>query len=220
MLLEHARPAPAVREFVLGFATIGPSSRGSMRGTMMNFPLTLPTILERSGKIFPRVEIVSRKPDRSIARTCYGEFYNRARRLSSALSKLGLKPGDRVASMMWNHSGHLEAFFGVPCAGGILHTLNLRLHPNEIAAIANHANDRFLIIDDVLLPVYEKFRSDVSFEHVIVVPYGCGAQGRGEVPQGFLNYEQLLAEAPTDFAYPALDENDGAAMCFTSGTTG
>src|SRR5881398_2544449 len=121
-----------------------------MRGTMMNFPLTLPTILERSGKIFPRVEIVSRRPDRSIVRTCYGDFYRRARRLASALTSLGLRPGDRVASMMWNHSGHLEAFFGVPAAGGILHTLNLRLHPDEIAAIANHAGDRFLLIDDVL----------------------------------------------------------------------
>ena len=87
-----------------------------MRGTMMDFPLTLPTILERSGKIFPRVEIVSRKPDKSIIRSCYGEFYGRARSLAAALTKLGLKPGDRVASMMWNHAGHLEAFFGVPCA--------------------------------------------------------------------------------------------------------
>src|SRR5215470_4124469 len=94
--------APAYREFVLGFAQLAPSSRGSMRGTMMNFPLTLPTILERSGKIFPRVEIVSRKPDKSVVRTCYGQFYSRARRLASALTKLGLKPGDRVASMMWN----------------------------------------------------------------------------------------------------------------------
>jgi len=135
-----------------------------MRGTMMDFPLTLPTILERAGRIFPRVEIVSRKPDKSIVRTCYGEFYRRARRLSAALTKLGLKPGDRVASMMWNHSGHLEAFFGVPCAGGILHTLNLRLHPDEIATIANHAGDRFLLIDDVLLPVYEKFRDAAPFE--------------------------------------------------------
>jgi fatty-acyl-CoA synthase len=186
-----------------------------MRGTMMNFPLTLPTILERSGKIFPRVEIVSRKPDRSITRTCYGEFYNRARRLSSALSKLGLKPGDRVASMMWNHSGHLEAFFGVPCAGGILHTLNLRLHPHEIASIAKHAGDRFLLVDDVLYPVYEKFRRDLSFERVIVVPYGCHT-----IPEDSLNYEELLANADADFHYPAMDENDGAAMCFTSGTTG
>src|SRR3979411_2352919 len=151
-----------------------------MRGTMMDFPLTLPTLLERADKLFSRVEIVSRRPDQSIQRTCYGDFYRRARRLAWALTKLGLRPGDRVASMMWNHSGHLEAFFGVPSAGGILHTLNLRLHPDEIAGIANHAGDRFLLIDDVLLPVFEKFRQQVSFERVIVVPYGCG-----EVPQGF-----------------------------------
>lgn len=186
-----------------------------MRGTMMDFPLTLTTILERSGKIFPRVEIVSRRPDKSIVRTTYGEFYGRARRLASALLKLGLRPGERVASMMWNHAGHLEAFFGVPCAGGILHTLNLRLHPHEIAAIAKHARDRFLLLDDVLLPVYEKFRADAPFERVIVVPYGCHA-----MREGFLNYEELLAEGGSDFSYPAIGENDGAAMCFTSGTTG
>jgi fatty-acyl-CoA synthase len=186
-----------------------------MRGTMMDFPLTLSTILERSGKIFSRVEIVSCKPDKSIARTTYGHFYGRARRLAAALTRLGLRSGDRVASMMWNNSGHLEAFFGVPCAGGILHTLNLRLHPREIAAIAKHAGDRFLLIDDVLLPVYEKFREDMPFERVIVVPYGFNS-----VPEGFLNYEDLLASASAEFRYPAIDENDGAAMCFTSGTTG
>ena len=186
-----------------------------MRGTMMNFPLTLPTILERAGKIFPRVEIVSRKPDNSIVRSCYRDFYRRARRLAAALRKLGLEPGDRVASMMWNHSSHLEAFFGVPSAGGILHTLNLRLHPQEIAVIAKHAGDRFLLVDDVLCTIYEKFREDVTFERVIVVPYGCHT-----VPEGFLNYEELLAASRDDFPYPAIDENDGAAMCFTSGTTG
>ena len=186
-----------------------------MRGTMMDFPLTLPTLLERADKLFARVEIASRRPDRSIIRTCYGDFYRRARRLASALTNLGLRPGDRVASMMWNHSGHFEAFFGVPVAGGILHTLNLRLHPHEIAAIANHAEDRFLLIDDVLLPLYEKFRQNAPFERVIAVPYGCN-----QVPAGFLNYEDLLAEAGDAFQYPKLDENDGAAMCFTSGTTG
>ena len=155
-----------------------------MRGTMMDFPLTLPTLLDRAGQLFPRVEIVSRRPDRSTFRTNYGEFHRRARRLASALTKLGLQPGDRVSSMMWNHSGHLEAFFGVPAAGGILHTLNLRLHPQEIAAIVRHAGSRFLIVDDVLLPVYETFRESASFERVIVVPYGGG-----EIPPGFLNYE-------------------------------
>jgi len=186
-----------------------------MRGTMMDFPLTLPVILERAGKLFHRVEIVSRRPDRSVVRTTYGDFYRRARRLADALTRMSLRPGDRVASMMWNHSGHLEAFFGVPCAGGILHTLNLRLHPHELAAIVNHAEDRFLLIDDVLLPTLEKFRDSVSFERVIVVPYGGGP-----IPEEFLNYEELLAGASDDFRYPVIEENDGAAMCFTSGTTG
>jgi fatty-acyl-CoA synthase len=186
-----------------------------MRGTMMDFPLTLPVILERSDKLFRRVEIVSRRPDRSIVRTTYRDFYRRARRLAHALTRLGLRPGDRVASMMWNHSGHLEAFFGVPCAGGILHTLNLRLHPHEISSIVNHGGDRFLIIDDCLLSTFEKFKANVSFEKIIVARYGGD-----DVPQGFLDYEELLAGASDDFCYPKLDENDGAAMCYTSGTTG
>ena len=186
-----------------------------MRGTMMDFPLVLPVLLERAGKLFAKVEIVSRKPDRSIIRTNYGAIYQRARRLAQALTKLGLRSGDRVASLMWNHPGHLEVFWGIPCAGGILHTLNLRLHPHEIAAIANHAKDRFLIVDDVLLPVYEKFAAEVPFERVIVAPYGSAA-----VPAGSLNYEELLAGAGDEFRYPVIDENQGAVMCFTSGTTG
>src|SRR5256885_13984725 len=112
-----------------------------MRGTMMDYPLTLPTVLERAGKIFSRVEIVSRKPDKSIARTCYGEFYRRARRLAAALTKLGLQAGDRVAPLMWKHSAHLEAFFGVSCGGGILHTFNLRLPADGISGNARPARD-------------------------------------------------------------------------------
>jgi fatty-acyl-CoA synthase len=187
-----------------------------MRGTMMQFPLTLPALLERAGRLFANVEIASRRPDCSVLRTNYGSFYRRARRLAGALAKLGLHKGDRVASMMWNHAGHLEAFFGVPCAGGILHTLNLRLHPHEIAGIAQHARDRFLLVDDVLLPVLRKFLPEAPFEKVIVAPYGSGES----LPDDCLNLEELLAEAGDDFAYPAIDEDDGAAMCYTSGTTG
>jgi len=186
-----------------------------MRGTMMDFPLTLPTLLERSKTLFSRVEIVSRRPDLSVVRTTYGEFYRNARRLADGLTRMGMRAGDRVASMMWNHARHLEVFFGVPCAGGVLHTLNLRLHPAEIASIVNHAEDRFLVIDDVLLPVYEKFREHVNFERVIVVPYGCAS-----APAGFENYESLLARANDDFVYPQMDENDAAVLCYTSGTTG
>jgi fatty-acyl-CoA synthase len=186
-----------------------------MRGTMMDFPLTIPTLLERAGSLFARVEIVSVRPDRSLVRTTYGSFYRRARRLASALTKLGLQPGDRVASMMWNHSAHLEAFFGVPSAGGILHSLNLRLHPHEIAAIARHGGARFLIVDDSVLPAYEKCREGAPFERVIVVPY-CGA----EIPAKYLNYDELLADASDELPYPKIEENDGAGMCYTSGTTG
>ena len=183
---------------------------------MMEYSLVLPELLERAGKLFPKIEIISRKPDRTLLRTSYGAFYERAKRLASSLTLLGLKRGERVASMMWNHAGHLEVFFGVPCAGAILHTLNLRLHPHEIANIVNHAEDRFLIIDDVLLPLYLKFARDVKFEKVIVVPYGYEEPISAE----YLNYEELLLTGSLDFRYPKIEETDGAAMCFTSGTTG
>jgi len=186
-----------------------------MRGLMMDFPLTVPALLERAGSIFGKVEIVSRHPDRSLSRYTWGDLYRRTRRLGGALTDLGLCRGDRVATLLWNQSEHVEAYLGIPCAGGVLHTLNLRLHPDEISFIANHAGDRFLIVDDVLLPLYEKFRERVKFERVIVVPF----DGRA-TPAGCEGYEELLARAGDDFAYPWLDENEAAAMCYTSGTTG
>lgn len=186
-----------------------------MRGLMMDCQLTVPTLLERAGKIFYKVEIVTRRPNRSLARSTWGDLYRRSRQLANALTTLGLHRGDRVATLLWNQTEHMEAYFGVPVAGGVLHTLNLRLHPDEIAFIANHAGDRFLLVDDVLLPVYEKFRDRVKFDRVIVVPFGGGA-----IPPGCLDYEELLASASENFTYPQIDEGDAAAMCYTSGTTG
>jgi fatty-acyl-CoA synthase len=182
---------------------------------MMDFPLVLPVLLERAGRLFSKVAIVSRRPDKTEIRTNYGTFCKRARQVASALTRLGLRRGDRVGSLMWNHAAHLEAFFGVPCAGGILHTLNPRLHPHEIAAIARHAGDRFVLVDDVLLPLFEQFQGEVPFERTIVVPYECR-----RVPEGHLNYEELLKSETGEFTYPEIEENEGAAMCFTSGTTG
>ena len=186
-----------------------------MRGLMMDFPLTVPAMLERAGTIFGKAEIVTRRPDRSLTRYTWHDLYRRARRLANALTGLGMQRGDRVATLLWNQSEHMEAYFGVPIAGGVLHTLNMRLHPDEISFIANHAGDRFLIVDDVLLPVYEKFRDRVNFERVIVVPFG-GCPARADS----LDYEKLLSQASEDFSYPQLDENEAAAMCYTSGTTG
>ncbi len=181
----------------------------------MDFPLTLVPIFERAGKIFPSVEVVTRRPDRTLTRYTFGDFYARSRRLAHALLRAGLKRGDRVATLMWNHSWHLESYFGIPVTGGVMHTLNLRLHPDEIAYIANHAGDRFLILDDTLLPVYEKFKSKAPFERVVVAPYSGAA-----IPEGYESYENFLASATEDFSYPQMEENEAAAMCFTSGTTG
>lgn len=164
-----------------------------MLGTMMDFPLTLVPILERAGKLYGRIEIVSRRPDRSIARTNYGAMYQRARRLARALELAGLARGDRVATLMWNHSAHLEAYFGIPASGGVLHTLNLRLHASELAYIVNHARDRYLIVDDVLLPIYESIRSQVHFERVFVVPF-CGQP----IPRAYESYEDFSARPTTN----------------------
>jgi len=181
----------------------------------MPFPLTLFTILERAGKYFPKVEIVSRRPDHSLHRSNYGEMYRRARGLAAGLLRAGLKPGDRVATLCWNHREHVEAYFGVPAAGGIVHTLNLRLSGEELTLIAKHAGDRFLIIDDVLVPTYEKFRAQCPIECAWVVP----TSGQALRP-GWNNYEDLLCDPGDSFRYPDVDENEAAAMCYTSGTTG
>lgn len=182
---------------------------------MMDYPLTLPHILDHAAKVFGKTEIASRMPDRSIHRQTYADLHRRARALGRSLQDSGLGRGDRVATLMWNHYAHMEAYFGVPVAGGVLHTLNLRLHPNDLAYIANHASDRFLIVDDVLLPLYEKFSRAVNFEGVFVVPL----TGK-PVPQPYMNYEEYLKSARGDLTHPDLKENEAAAMCYTSGTTG
>jgi fatty-acyl-CoA synthase len=187
-----------------------------MQSTMMTTPLSLNHLLERAGQLFHRNEIVSRLPDKSLRRHTYGEFYRRTRALGAALQQLGLRPGDRVATLCWNHHAHLECYFGIPAAGGVMHTLNLRLAPDEIGWIAGDAQDRFLVVDDVLLPLYQRFADLHRFERVIVFPFS-GAP----VPAEFADYEQLLARADPDaFAYVPHQEDDPVAMCYTSGTTG
>ena len=187
-----------------------------MESTMMGTPLSLNHLLERAGQLFHGNEIVSRLPDKSLRRHSYGTFHRRTRALASALQQLGLKPGDRVATLCWNHHAHLECYFGIPAAGGVMHTLNLRLAPDEIGWIAGDAQDRFLVVDDVLLPLYRQFAGLHRFEQVIVFPFSGAA-----VPADLRDYEQLLAVAdPDGFRYAEHDENDAVAMCYTSGTTG
>src|SRR3954454_23020576 len=187
-----------------------------MQSTMMRLPLSLNHLLERAGVLFPESEIVSRLPDKSLRRHRYADFHRRARALGAALQRVGLRKGDRVATLCWNHHAHLECYFGIPAAGGVMHTLNLRLSPDEIGWIAHDAEDRFLVVDDVLLPLYRQFADKHRFEKVIVFPFS-GAK----VDADLLDYERLLDRGdPDGFAYAAHDENDPVAMCYTSGTTG
>ena len=187
-----------------------------MRSTMMDVPLSLNSLLERAGTLFAGNTIVSRLPDKSLKTHTYGEFHRRTRALASSLQQLGLKKGERVATLCWNHHAHLECYFGIPAAGGVMHTLNLRLSPDEIGWIAENAKDRFLILDDVLLPLYKQFAHLHAFEKVIVFPFS-GAP----VSDGFTSYEALLDGAdPDGFSYAEHDETDAVSMCYTSGTTG
>ena len=143
------------------------------------------------------MEIVSRLPDGSMHRYTYLDFYRRAKALAEALHRAGLQPGDRVGTLCWNHYAHLEAYFGVPAAGGVVHTLNLRLHAQELAFIVNHAQDRFLIVDDVLLPLFEQFRDKVKPERVFVVRHQ-----KEELPPGTEDYEELLLSARGGYEFP------------------
>jgi fatty-acyl-CoA synthase len=186
-----------------------------MNGLMMNYQLTLPTILRRAEQLYPHKEIATRLPDRSIHHYAYSDFVSRAKKLTVVLSELGIRAGERVATLCWNHHQHLEAYFGIPAAGAVLHTLNLRLHPEDLAYIVNHAGDQALLVDESLLPLYEQFADKVDLKHVIVISES------GAAPAGTHAYEELLEGADADeFSYPELDERQAAAMCYTSGTTG
>jgi|SRR5579864_2122441 len=186
-----------------------------MKSTMMSSPLLLDKMLERAGKLFPDVEIVSVLPDGSVHRCTYRDLLQRTRKLSTALMHAGIKPGDRVATLMWNQHEHLEAYFGIPATGAVLHTLNLRLHPDELSYIANHAEDRFLIVDGTLSETFDQIRARVNFERVFAVDHGCG-----QIPGGCEFYETFLAEETGEPQLPCKSEDDAAAMCYTSGTTG
>jgi fatty-acyl-CoA synthase len=184
-----------------------------MRGLMMDVSLSIPSLLRRTETLFPHKEIVWRRPDRTIGRATYAECLSGARRLASAMRSLGVGPGDRVATFCWNHLRHLQAYYGVPASGSVLHTLNIRLHADELAYIVEHADDKVVIVDKVLWPAFEAVRARIGDRHIVVVSED------GDVPQGTIDYDSLLAaheEAP--FVDP--DEHTAAVMCYTSGTTG
>ena len=176
-----------------------------MEALMQDFPLTLHHILWRAERLFARKEIVTKTAD-GVRRYTYGDFVTRVHRIAHVLSQLGVKRGDRVATLAWNNDSHLELYYAVPCAGAVLHTLNLRLSADQLAYIANDAGDSVIFVDESLVPLLNTFRDRVtSLRRVIVLDD---------------EFETLLSAAPTRFDWPQLDERTAAVMCYTSGTTG
>jgi fatty-acyl-CoA synthase len=186
-----------------------------MQGLTMDYQLTLPALLKRAETLFKDKEIATRLPDKSFHRYTYADFVRRSKQLAVALGKLGLEKGDRVATLAWNQYQHLEAYFGVPSAGLVIHTINPRLKGHEIAYILQHADDKVLLIDETMVPLLAGFKDEVDLEHIFVF------SASGEAPEGLKSYEEFIGGADeSEFEYPDLDEKDAAALCYTSGTTG
>ncbi len=188
-----------------------------MHGLIMNYPLTLTSILHRAKDLFADGEIATREPG-GVHRYTYGDFHHRVLRLMGALKAAGVKPGDRVATFAWNRYQHLELYFAVPCLGAVLHMLNIRLSTDQLTYLINHAEDRMIFVDESLAeqlaPVQEHCK---GVERFVVMREG-GSQRFGL--RGETEYEDFLASAEPVTELPELDENSACALCYTSGTTG
>ncbi len=186
-----------------------------MKSTMQDVPLTITALFRRGASIYPDAEIITFEGESS-KHTRFADVAARVPRLANALKALGVREGDRVGTLCWNEQEHVEAYFAVPCMGAVLHTLNLRLPPQQLAQIVNHAEDKVIIVDASLVPLLAALRPHLkSVEHIIVVGAG-DASALGESHR----YEELLAAASPVFDWPDLDERSAAAMCYTTGTTG
>jgi fatty-acyl-CoA synthase len=206
-------PAPAPN------GSAAPVAHPAIASTMMDdYPLTVQYILKRATTYFPRRELVTVTAD-GYERSTYGEVGQRVARLAAALARLGISKGDRVATLGWNTTRHYECYFAIPSMGAVLHTLNLRLPGDQLSFIITDAQDKIVIADADLVPLLEKVKDALgSVQYIIVMNGPVPTVGNGMPP--LLDYEQLIADAPADFAWPALSERDACAMCYTSGTTG
>jgi fatty-acyl-CoA synthase len=190
-----------------------------MKSTMQDFPLTLTMILEHGRRIFGDSEVVTCVEGGS-RRATFAQTAARAGRLAGALRSLGVEPGDRVGTFLWNNQEHLEAYLAVPCMGAVLHTLNIRLFPEQLSYVVNHADDQVVIVDGSLVPLLARVLPELrGVRHFLVTGAGDASAlsgGRAAVHR----YEEVLASQPEEYPWPELDERSAAAMCYTSGTTG
>ena len=185
--------------------------------TMQQTPLLMPRILGRGAQLDPNIELVTLLADGTHRQTLKATA-QRAAQLANALKAHGIKPGDRVASFMWNNYRHLELYQAVPSMGAVLHTLNIRLGPNDLEYIINHAEDRVIFADEDLLPLLEPLLGRTpSIELLVISRHGEG--GESEFPNQ-IDYEAFIDGQDTQCAWPEIDENAPMGLCYTSGTTG
>jgi fatty-acyl-CoA synthase len=188
-----------------------------MRGLMQHDPLILTRFLERAAAYFPEGSVRTYEPDGELASESYADVGERARRLASGLEGLGIGPGDRVATFARNSARHLELYFGVPGAGAVLHTLNVRLHPDQVAWIADHAGDRVAFVDASLMETFAAVRRGLPALDTVVV---MDDDGDGPTAPSDAAYEDLLRDGDPAFLWPEVQEDEAALLCYTSGTTG
>jgi fatty-acyl-CoA synthase len=190
-----------------------------MNGLMQDYPLTTQHVLWRIERLFDQKEIVTRR-ETGLHRYRYPDLARRAAQLANVLTRLGVEPGDRVATLAWNNHRHLELYYAVPSMGAVLHTLNLRLFPEQLEFTIADAGDSVVFVDKTLIPVLNRVAGHIPSIRTIVVMNDDGGplpdHGLGEM----LDYETLMAAETPDFSWPRLDERSAAAMCYTSGTTG
>jgi acyl-CoA synthetase (AMP-forming)/AMP-acid ligase II len=186
-----------------------------MNSTMQPSQLTVTSLMTRGAKLFANSEVITWQGENA-RHSSYPKVAERAARLANVLRSMGVEPGDRVGTLAWNNQEHLEAYLAIPCMGAVLHTLNLRLTPQQLVHIVNDAQDRVIIVDGSLVPLLAGIRAHLpTLEHVIVI---------GEADTAALGdhvrYEEAISAQPSQYDWPEIDEWSPAAMCYTTGTTG
>ena len=195
-------------------------SQSFVMGQMMQQPLLISTILRHANRFFGDSEIVSRRVEGDIHRSNYRQLNCRAQQLANALQKMGVKMGERVGSLAWNGYRHLEMYYAVSGSGAILHTINPRLHADQIAYLCNHAEDKVLCFDLTFLPLIEAIAAKCNtIQHFVLMCDASHMPKQTNIPN-LLCYEDVLAQHDSQFDWPNLDENTAASLCYTSGTTG
>ena len=191
-----------------------------MQGLMMDMPLLITDLIRHADRHHGETEIVSKTVEGDIHRYNYREAHRRVRRLAKALAALGAGPGDRVATLAWNGYRHFEIYYAVAGSGAVIHTINPRLFPDQIAYIAGHAEDKFLFFDLTFLPLVEKLAPQLTTVKGFVLMTDRAHMPKQSAIPKLLCYEELVAAQDDSFEWPSFDERTAACLCYTSGTTG